>query len=111
MWVTARLETGATGAVMGITVPDERRDGGRDLGLGSVGVSPAKLQPAADRAERAELPVGRHAHAVRGRLPGRRRRQDRALRAPLGRHDRRKGPWSETPSATIGAWGFTMTPE
>ncbi len=35
--------------------------------------------------------MGRHAHAVRGRPPRRRRRQDCPIHAPLGRHDRRKG--------------------
>ena len=64
-------------------------------------------KPTPDRPERAELPVGRHAHAVRGRLLWRRpltsltpwcqgrkgqaARQDRPLHAPLGRDDRRKG--------------------
>ena len=63
------------------------------------------LPIAPDRPERAELPVGGHAHAVRGRLPWRRPLTPRRAKADnrlaieprrghcgvKGRHDRRKG--------------------
>ena len=125
-----------------------RRDGGRDdpsrarkeavsatpeepRSVATTAPSRSRLgsKPAAHRPERAELSVDRHAHAVRGRLPCRRRRQDSALHAPLGRHDRRKGTverdsqrddrgveaGSFQPSASSHRWpggcgGMTMEP-
>ncbi len=63
----------------------------RNPGPGRVDTAAPPPTIDARRPERAELPVGRHAHAVRARLPWRRRRQDRSLNAPLGPHDRQEG--------------------